>query len=1242
MLDASQLRELLKLPEADYLDYKRSEYDLSEPVAGNSKGYLNLIKDVLCMSNTPRDDNAYIITGVINDLGVPNEITGIQSHLDDSMVQQLIESWIEPYPTFLYYEIEIEDKYVGVYEIRLTPQTGPFYLKNDLKRTRRKMISDGSFLLQNRLYFRKGTRNYAAETSDEKRIISWFNSYIREERWQLWDQFLQACDSFEDRRHYILIASPLDHVPQTILEPFSRIAWSAVIDFDPESDASGLLRAFRDGSYDRNIIRIVKGEGRAFNLRHDTYWFFARGLTGRHDTLLDGEDWREWTRKYRRELDEQFNHIANTLMPNPITFVVVWKHGFLLEQLQRTIESTTDFDTSCKLVFVSESNNLIKGVIHPDLAPEYFDIPIEKLSSGLSNRFPDLDSNGSEFAFPSDTGARVQISVERRTWLQSQMDVLHRSLPAGEDEGGADDRYSTEYYRGAMISWDDLEFDRDVTRDVTRKISRRVEQELRKRAPDKISIVHKPGAGGTTIARRIAWDLHGDFPCVSIRSGDADGVVERIEYIIRETNLTVLALADSAFVGQREIDNIYNLLRARKSPCVLLCVSRRHHLTGERIKNFPLGIRLSNFELSRFYERFSGLVPEKRSALLAVRDSARPQEQTVFQFGLAAYGKKYIGLSDYVSHRLSGLTTVQRKILVLLSMAFNYGQKGISAQAFQYLLGISPREVLLENVFESQQSVLDILMYEDMAWRPIHQIVAEEILNQSIGTPNGDRPELQQHISTWAREFIEFSAEGWLTTSNSAMELLRRMFIFRDTEDVLGRELTEIQNSTNSRNPRIERFAKIFSDIGSPEGGLEVMRCLTEKFPDEAHFWAHLGRYLSEIMRNYEQSLRAVDQAIQLQPNDHVLWHVKGMSYRSYAMSLMEQRKGISDVVEIAQKSSECFHESRSLNPQHDHAYISEVQLLTRLLNYAARDTDGSVVKYVSQSSVPYLREAIDNAESLLALVRSNRNHFEQSTSYEQDCRAAINSLYGNYSDALEIWENMLSRPGVNRTSVRRSIVYTLTARGRSNWGKMSLRNRDRCITLLQENLDEQPSNSRDLRLWLQAVRYSSHLRSVESLIEKVSYWKANTDALDATYYLYVLYTLQAIDGLTLELDLATRFMRECNDRSRNRRNRHDSFEWLGDGDGIGRLVHHSDLGNWNDEIRFWANTSRLVRVEGVVSKWRGPESGEIMLRCGLACFFAPGRRDNPISKDSINRQVDFFLGFSYSGIRAWDVKYAD
>ena len=74
------------------------------------------------------------------------------------------------------------------------------------------------------------------------------------------------------------------------------------------------------------------------------------------------------------------------------------------------------------------------------------------------------------------------------------------------------------------------------------------------------------------------------------------------------------------------------------------------------------------------------------------------------------------------------------------------------------------------------------------------------------------------------------------------------------------------------------------------------------------------------------------------------------------------------------------------------------------------------------------------------------------------------------------------------------------------------------------------------------------------------------------------------------------------------------------------------------DGQRFWENPQYLSRVQGRIARMSGPQSGRMKIEGGLYAFFVPARGDYSAGR-SENKLVDFFLGFSYDGLRAWEVK---
>jgi len=78
-------------------------------------------------------------------------------------------------------------------------------------------------------------------------------------------------------------------------------------------------------------------------------------------------------------------------------------------------------------------------------------------------------------------------------------------------------------------------------------------------------------------------------------------------------------------------------------------------------------------------------------------------------------------------------------------------------------------------------------------------------------------------------------------------------------------------------------------------------------------------------------------------------------------------------------------------------------------------------------------------------------------------------------------------------------------------------------------------------------------------------------------------------------------------------------------------------LGDWDEERNFWKRTERLARVSGRISKIEAPQAGTLELPGGLTAFFVPA-----VGKfTEVNVLVDCFVGFSYDGMRAWEVRPA-
>ena len=431
-----------------------------------------------------------------------------------------------------------------------------------------------------------------------------------------------------------------------------------------------------------------------------------------------------------------------------------------------------------------------------------------------------------------------------------------------------------------------------------------MERDLTSRRGARINLNHEPGAGGTTLAKRILWELHERYPCGILRRTDPRETIERVQSIVALTGQPILLLADGGDVSDRELDELFEYVKARHLPVVLFQVLRRFGGRTARERSASLQSQLSSSECQRFAHVLSREAPQRTAALDRVATTQPDRLRTPFYYCLQAFGEDFQRLDSFVSSRLEELTDVQKEVIGFLSMAHHYGQKSIPSQAFGTILGVpSNRRVDLLQALSDRG--LDLIVESRKGeWRSSHDLVATEVMKQLLW-PNSDGTGLwKQNLSRWAIDFAQFCRGTTPVASNAMLEVARRTFFYRDNVELLGTE-----------RAATGQFAQLVQDIPVKEGRLEVLLALVDVYPDQPHFWGHLGRFYALQMQDYPKAIECADRALNLEPDNSVLHHMKGMAWRSQTITLIEKRAPLNDVVRTATSASESFGIAREKNP---------------------------------------------------------------------------------------------------------------------------------------------------------------------------------------------------------------------------------------------------------------------------------------------------------------------------------------
>ena len=486
-----------------------------------------------------------------------------------------------------------------------------------------------------------------------------------------------------------------------------------------------------------------------------------------------------------------------------------------------------------------------------------------------------------------------------------------------------------------------------------------------------------------------------------------------------------------------------------------------------------------------------------------------------------------------------------------------------------------------------------------------------------------------------ATQFIELLAGLPHKQRGTISEILRSVLIERGTAE-------------SPAGPWESRFSPFLTHVPSVDGRQRVLEHLTHTFPDEPHFWAHLGRFYSQVVHHHEKAHKAHETAIGLLSEDPLLHHMAGMGWRAELHDLLDQPRPDFPLADekkafaLLDEAKAEFAKARALDSVSEHNYISQIQMAPRIVTSVGnlKGFRNQTMQFLSLPGNDRYRELIDEAQNLLSdleLVKGS----ESPSQLQVSLQARLERLYGDYTKAVERLTNVLDRPGSFKPPLRRAIIRSYVSRKKGNWAELSQQELTRVTQFASENIEEEPSSDHNLRLWLRAIRTGNTL-SVDRVAERLAYKRLQNPTLHTTYYLYIMKFLQLEGG-----DLATAgelpgLIEECRHLAHHLPRTTTSFEWLGNRQGIAALVHASSLGEWDSERAFWTNTSQLRTVRGRIAQIRNLGSGGIELQSGIRAFFVPSRGlviGGYVPGQDVGRDVEFFLGFSYDGLRAWSVR---
>ncbi|MGW4152425.1 P-loop NTPase [Micromonospora chersina] len=1038
----------------------------------------------------------------------------------------------------------------------------------------------------------------------------------------LWQQTWHAMSQFSPRAaRYVLVAEQLPRSAD--LAAIGQLPWSVIIDLDPSSDSDGLYAAASPLLDAQRSVHLFTTDRPQVAYDRGTAWMLAGGSVRRREGPVEFRTWVHRKLDTIRQLISSFRSATGEL---PITVL-------LLEGGTQDV-ANSNRDRLLRVVdVIDEVTQGGAAFVHLGLAELRSSVPITNVPLPVPTFLGQLAATVSttpqqrSHSLPAMDGLVVEVSTETMQTLQEHMTVLHGEIEQSETRGNDE-----AFWRGGLITWADLDAGVDVPRSVHEPLVTALRKSLESHRTRTVLLEHQPGAGGTTAALRAAWDLHLEHPVAVLRMGvtiDAARVTlvaDRLQRIFVLTQRPVLLVAEGGDLSEPYRELLYRELNSRNARATILYVRRMVGPSGNA-NALSVSEPLDDVESEWFHRRYADLAtdPQRLTELGLLRTPGYAIYRTPFFYGLITFEREFNKLQGYVRTHLGQVRGRAREVLQYLALTTIFSNSGLQIELVQKLMRVSTPTAELTTADLVGVEAARLVTVRAGRLRLLHQLLAEQVLVELL---NDTRWE--QHLKDLSIGFVEALARSTDPSSEPVRVLLRQMFVDRQgstSEDVEDR---------GKFAPLIDRLDRINNSLGH-----QVLRSLTEAVPDEPHFWNHLGRHQMYIIdRDLDLAENYLSRAVDLAPEDALHHHTLGLVRRGRMRhELRRARKyGLSAVMAVMDdwfaRTVDCFTTARQLSPDSIYGYITHVQAIVDVAK-SLKGVQGvrSVAELDSDAS-EWITENLTIANELLDTAAQLYGTLEQPDIYMTRCQSDISRLYDDLDSVVELWEVAVAGTR-SSPALRRALAQAYYVRGRRSWRELDVAELRRIVELARHNLTQNTRKEEDYRLWFEAYKLLPEF-DFDEVLAKLQGWSDRFPSWRSHYYQYCLQFYLWFDG---RMDDRERFLVEqqkahTNMLGRTRR----SHLWLASSPEWCPLVADTDLGGWNRRTGFWSNTEPLQRVNGIIDYIDGPQAGRIELAPNVAAFFVPiiggFQRDS-----NENDEVNFFLGLSPEGLRAWDVQ---
>lgn len=882
-----------------------------------------------------------------------------------------------------------------------------------------------------------------------------------------YDGFLSSpCDfNFEDYTT-ILIIDTVHDVNLDDLSAVSNLYWDIVVDLDGCSDQGGFLSSVNHNRYNKDIVSldsrptVVVNRGKTSWIQFGEYLQFEYSLFQTEQKYRSEacripeyipfvSDFRKGKNVFKRggrELSNIFEKIISAAFScgRSLNIVVLTDNSKIVESVINSLNviDRDDYFLSWIGLSTEDTSDIIDYYSDEEDCADHFRYlfsPINQFFSAFTEHKMSWEQRKQvevEYSLPGEH-ENVLVPENIRNMLEAYFDVLYKgceNLDLENNEG------ESSFYNGGKAKWSDIananiilakpksEYDH-MLQEIRTILGKVQENPMRYL----YFISHKPGMGGTTLARQIAWELHMHYAVLNVKCYEKNkfvGILQNLyDNVLEKTPIVIIA--EDTLVG---IDNLCEDIMGLNRRCILIIACRetsgllKKYKYKNEYKNGYL-LSLTDSVLNQIKNRFYAISPLSQNVKeyknqyfdVEVEKSIR----TPFIIGLY-YMEEHFNIKDYISKALSNdYSREEIDILACLALCDRYNAKEIPVSFVQNILGIKDNSYFKNNPAASSLLCKGITGNID-EYHFKHSLLSEEFLREyclkyfdAAATGEPDKRDMLFYLGKYL--IHNTACIGLRHLLERHLDILISVIIQKQTDFSEQSDLLSDIGRRENQSELLEYLANEFKPIVEPfldYDNRELQSIERHLRRTVSHAYAHLGKIYTSAPVNNDKAIANLKLAKNYMPDDDpVVYHMYGMAISRQLQDEWNSIGKYADEVKDfglyeakIREAIDCFDNACQYGSP-EYGLPSELTLLNKYFQFVYR------AKHIDKpEDATRLSSAQRDLQTLflgileIANMYSGLNDNARRLIYEEENQFNATVLQGNIGKTIEYYHNQVEK----------------------------------------------------------------------------------------------------------------------------------------------------------------------------------------------------------------------------------------